>query len=564
MQMATTQSMASPRAPRGKQHLPQSPAQAPPTTVGRQSQRKPRGNRAHNGHNQFNDTSASPSKAGSGADSILAQSAVFPSEEAQVPTGPRNTKKHTHSQPSIDRVFSPNGPQAPLTDSESVPRNPAATPAKIQGAYAGPTFHASPAPSALPIPKFLSRSVPAKTRPGPPTPPPEDGSDSADSPSFSPDSPSRAPIQIPTRNEDSPLDMLFKADKAERAKNIHGTSASANFFGQMHPPRPPHYQHDSSNSANGIFPIELDGEGRNTHISPPPAALSGAHRSVTDPNKASQIKDASPQGGRNDVMQDLLNRLSMSQKKSTTATPPGTNAQMDPESQRHETPSPFHDGRTVVRSASGPSTPQPVQQDAPDFFYGNKNLSPMFKAAKNDSPKRNSGLRTEITAESPALSQGMFQDFPAITPAQATDPNTFARNQPVSTSAGSGNSGFRHGQAPFSPPYQQSPHNRRTPGRQPQHPRNPHTPRSNTGGPGHRGGKAFGNTQPVNVPKPATSMMSFVPASVSAKQHSSSAPPAATVLPSTKTPTSSNTSVLEQDLKRMLNLKMSGDTSSVH
>ncbi|KAI8940765.1 hypothetical protein NX059_002031 [Plenodomus lindquistii] len=561
--MSTAQSTASPRAPRGKQHLPQSPAQAPSANVGRQSQRKPRGNRAHNGHNQFSGAGTSPSKGAIGTDPALAESAVFPSEQAQMPTGPRNTKKHTHSQPSIDRVFSPNGPKAPLTDTDSAPYNPSATPAKVQGAYAGPTFHASPAPSALPIPKFLSRSVPAKTRPGPPTPPPEDSSDSANSPSLSPESPSRVPIQIPARNEDSPLDMLFRADKAERARNVRGSPASANFFSQMHPPRPPHYQRDSSNSANGIFPIELEGEGKSAHMSPPPA-FPVAHRSVTDPKQVPQLKDASPQGGGSDVMQDLLNRLSMSQKKPAAATPPGTNAQANQESQRDHTPSPFHDGRSAVRSASGPTTPQPAQQEGSDFFYGNKNLSPMFKAAKNDSAKRNSGLRTEITAESPALGQAMFQDLPSVAPVQTMDPNVFARNYPGSALAGPGNSGntnIRH--PPFSPPYQYSPNNRKTPGRQQQHPRNHHAPRGNMSGTGQRGGKAFGSTQPVNVPKPTTSMMAFVPASVSAKQHSSSAPPAATLPPPAKPVASLNTSVLEQDLKRMLNLKMTGETSSV-
>lgn len=481
-------------------------------------------------------------------------------------TRPRNTKKHTQSQPSIDRVFSPSGAQGPSTDGEQAPCNPSTTPAKIQAAYAGPTFHASPAPSALPIPKFLSRSVPAKSRPGPPTPPPEDSSDSANSPSLSPDSPSRAPIHIPTRNEDSPLDMLFKADKAERAKNFHGSPASTHFFGQMLPPRPPHHQHDSSNSASGIFPFELDGEGRNAHMSPPAAAFPTAHRAVTDPQKVPQVTDSSPQTGGNDIMQDLLNRLSMSQKKPNAATPPRPNAQLDPDAQPNQTPSPFHDGRPAVRSASGPTTPQPVQQEGPEFFYGNKNLSPMFKAARNDSAKRNSGLRTEITAEPAAVKEGMFEDFPAIVPAHTMDPHTFSRDHPGSAMAGpgkSGNSNPRHGPAPFSPPYQQNPHNRRTPGRQPQQPRNAHVPRGNMNGAGHRGGKAFGNTQPVNVPKPTTSMMAFVPASVSAKQHSSSAPSAAAVPPPAKLSTPANTSALEQDLKRMLNLKMTGDTSTV-
>jgi hypothetical protein len=168
--MSTVHGTASPRAPRGKNQPAQgAPGQAS-QSIGRQGQRRPRGGRAQNGSNQHIQAGASPSRPPHNADPALAASAVFPSEERQLPHGARNTKKHTRSQPSGDRVFSPPGALASLTDGEGAPSNPiSATPARNQGAYAGPTFHASPAPSALPIPKFLSRSVPAKSRMDPPT-----------------------------------------------------------------------------------------------------------------------------------------------------------------------------------------------------------------------------------------------------------------------------------------------------------------------------------------------------------------------------------------------------------
>lgn len=561
--MSTAQITASPRAPRGKPQ-PQSPAQVSQHTTGRQSQRKPRGNRANNGYSQQNGAGASPSKQSLGADHpAFAEGAIFLGEQAQAHMGPRNIKKNNHSQPSIDRVFSPNGARSSFTDSEAA-NNPSATPAKIQGAYAGPTFHASPAPSALPIPKFLSRSVPAKTRAGPPTPPPEDSSDSANSPSPIA-SPSRAPIPVPTRNEDSPLDMLFKADKAERAKNTHGSPASNGFFKPSYPARPLHYQHDSYHSANGVFAIELDGEAKNKPFSPPPAASQAGHRSVTDPTKVPQLRDSPQQNGGNDVMQDLLNRLSMSQKNLPAATPPKPERQSPSGSQsRHQSPSPFHDGQPTVRSTSGPTTPQAAPQEAAEYFYGNRNLSPMFKAAKNDSSKRNSGLRTEITADSPLVGQGMFQDIPSMPPHQVMDPNAFARDQPGSSNTG--HPSPHRGSVPLVSPYQQSPNNRRkTPGRQQYNARPDSQPaRGNFYGQGPRGGKAAGHAAPlVSAPKSSTTMMSFVPASVSAKQHSSSAPSSSGGLSTAKAPTSSDTLALEQDLKRLLNLKMTSDTSSV-
>jgi hypothetical protein len=480
-----------------------------------------------------------------------------------VPNASRNYKKHTQSQPSIDRVLSPPGALASLTDSEITSHPISATPAKNQGAYAGPTFHASPAPSALPIPKFLSRSVPAKTRMDPPTPPPEDSSDSAGSPSPLAASPSRAPIPVPTRNEDSPLDLLFKAHRAERANNVSGSPASNNFFNPANPVRPQHHTHDSYNSFNAPFPIELDGESRNTHMSPPPMASPVTSRSVTDPNRVPQLKDVPQSPKNNDVMQDLLSRLSMSQKK-PAATPPRPDAQIPANSQvPNKTPSPFHDGRSAPRSASGPSTPAPATQEPADFFYGNRNLSPLFKAAKVDPSKRNSGLRTEITADSPLIAQGMFPDFPSVPPAQAVDPHTYSRNYPVS--GGEAPLGLRRGSAPYVQPHRETPNNRRrTPGRQGHQPRPESQPtKNNSTGPSVKSIRAGANGAPASVKKPATSMMSFVPSSVAAKKHSSSAPPSAAAPPSMATSTPSDTLALEQDLKRLLNLKMTDDAPGV-
>lgn len=563
--MSTLHGTASPRAPRAKnQPVQGAPAQAS-QSIGRQGQRRPRGGRGNSQHNQ---AGASPSRPPHHADPALAESAVFPSEQGQRPHGARNTKKHTRSQPSVDRVFSPSGALASLTDGESAPSNPiSATPAKNQGAYAGPTFHASPAPSALPIPKFLSRSVPAKSRMDPPTPPPEDSSDSAGSPNSLAASPSRAPIPVPPRNELSPLDLLFKADRAERAKHVTGSPASPNFFHPANPVRPLHYKQDSFGSLNAPFPIELDGESRNTYMSPPPVASPMAVRSVTDPNKVPQLKDVyQPPSANKDVMQDLLTRLSMSQKKPTAATPPHPDAQAASGAQpRNETPSPFHDGRSADRSASGPSTPVPPAQDQqPDFFYGNRNLSPLFKAAKGEPSKRNSGLRTEITADSPLIAQGMFQDFPSVHSPRAMDPNTYTRNYPVG--GGEVPVGPRRVSAPYVQPTRGTPNHRngRTPGRETHQPRPDSYPsKPNFGGPGTKSAKAGNNGAPASVKKPATSMMSFVPASVSAKpkQQSSSAPPTAAGPPPMKTSTPPNTLALEQDLKRMLNLKVADDVS---
>lgn len=83
------------------------------------------------------------------------------------------------------------------------------TPSKLSStppakAYAGPTFHSSPAPSALPMPKFFSKSVPA-TPAGTSlqTMMESDASDSSDS------------TAGPTGREQSQLELLFRAARAE-------------------------------------------------------------------------------------------------------------------------------------------------------------------------------------------------------------------------------------------------------------------------------------------------------------------------------------------------------------
>ncbi|EMD67645.1 hypothetical protein GGP41_007689 [Bipolaris sorokiniana] len=547
--MSTTQITASPRAPRGK---PQSPAQLPQNNnAGRQSQRKPRNNRVQNGYNQRNGLPVSPSK--NSAQGALAESVTFPCEDGHMSAGSRGMKKHTQPKPS-DRV-------SPPAESDPVPINPSATPIKIQAAYAGPTFHASPAPSALPIPKFLSRSVPAKTRAGPPTPPPEDSSDSG---SLSPSaSPSRAPMAAPPRHEQSPLDLLFRADAAERANNQNRGLPSNSPFVAVNPGRSHHFKHDSYHSLNGIFPIELDGESKHAHMSPAPPAASTSQRSMTDPDGVPQLKDVHQQGNGNDVIQDLFSRLSMSQKKPTAATPPRAGVHGPPGPQAHLSPSPFHDGRTPGRTASGPTTPQaqPTNQDPSDFYYGNKNLSPLFKAAQGDSAKRNSGLRTEISADSPMLQQDGFKGFASVSQPHPMGPNGFPQGNGATPNA-------PRQAGPSMPPYQQSPNQRRTPGRQPhqRRPDNYQTRGQRTGsgsGPGPKFDKAAANGSPASAPKSSTTMMSFVPSSVAAKQRKTSAPTAPTAAPAMKTSTPSETLALEQDLKRLLNLNTAGDASTV-
>ena len=167
-------------------------------------------------------------------------------------------------------------PQPKNSKKSQTPRRTSATPSQ---AYAGPTFHASPAPSSLPIPKFFSKSVPeAKKAKGLTAMMENESSEGALSPDCSEGSPTcekaeRFQQQI---REESPLDIFFKADREERARARQTSSRSPLFDGTQSgqspraagpvsaspSPAPDHVRHHSRDptcgSTNGLFPIELE------------------------------------------------------------------------------------------------------------------------------------------------------------------------------------------------------------------------------------------------------------------------------------------------------------------
>ncbi|KAL2067957.1 hypothetical protein VTL71DRAFT_16055 [Oculimacula yallundae] len=180
----------------------------------------------------------------------------------------KNRPKNVMTSPAATR----NGRNtSPLTGAQSagIPSSsrPISTPSTA--AYAGSTFHASPAPSALPIPSFYSRSVPdspgikgLKSLKGAASP----ATDST---------PTRTtPSADQLRREESPLDLFFKADREERARSASSARLLAGANGPFPPPlesprntrTPP--SHSSQNrardsnrlSSSGMFAMELDGD----------------------------------------------------------------------------------------------------------------------------------------------------------------------------------------------------------------------------------------------------------------------------------------------------------------
>ncbi|KAL8941284.1 MAG: hypothetical protein Q9216_002345 [Gyalolechia sp. 2 TL-2023] len=126
-------------------------------------------------------------------------------------------------------------------------------------AYAGPTFHASPAASSLPMPRFLSKSVPEVNQDPSVQPTTEkeiietssEQSEGSPTPAFV-----RRNVEEPVR-EESPLDIFFKADKEqkERLRKVKETQ-----IGTINPigpvvdlDQPRHHSRHSTNGSTGAL-----------------------------------------------------------------------------------------------------------------------------------------------------------------------------------------------------------------------------------------------------------------------------------------------------------------------
>ncbi len=135
--------------------------------------------------------------------------------------------------------------QLALAHQLSVPRQHGITPARPE--YAGPTFHAAPAASALPMPKFFSRSVPTAS--------PQsrlqarlDTERESDESEESEEKIAAAPKRI-----DSPLDVFFNAQKIERARQMSSDVPQ--------PSAKPCHEAKPSLSGKEIFMMEMDSTG---------------------------------------------------------------------------------------------------------------------------------------------------------------------------------------------------------------------------------------------------------------------------------------------------------------
>ncbi|KAF2158072.1 hypothetical protein K461DRAFT_274314 [Myriangium duriaei CBS 260.36] len=244
--------------------------------------------------------------------------------------------------------------------------NATATPSKPS--YAGAAFHASPAPSSLPVPKFFSKSVPSANADSGLQAKLEREGDRSDS--NEPPCPNLAPP--PSRTGDkTPLDMFFNADRQEKARRQNGASES-------HTPAP-NSRSETPNRSRDMFMLELDEASSpvaSDHNTPTAVRRQPAtDRSRHPPeNKPSPGFDEARRAAQTQSLKSFLNITS----DQSSGTPPARSPLQPSPQQHHLFSTPSHN----------------QQQQDPSLLYGNRNLSPMFHAA-----------RTPPTAPSPSQQQ---------------------------------------------------------------------------------------------------------------------------------------------------------------
>ncbi|KAL8688105.1 MAG: hypothetical protein Q9218_005896 [Villophora microphyllina] len=130
--------------------------------------------------------------------------------------------------------------------------------------YAGPTFHASPAASSLPMPRWFSKSVPKVNEETGDQLATKDTSETSSDQSEESPTPSFAQrMGEQHTREESPLDVLFKADREEKSrqrKNQELGSHDENLLTPRHDlDRPRHHsRHSTGGSLGALFPMELE------------------------------------------------------------------------------------------------------------------------------------------------------------------------------------------------------------------------------------------------------------------------------------------------------------------
>lgn len=263
------------------------------------------------------------------------------------------------SKPPVESRASQRGrPASAAPGAFPSPSAPISTPAKAimdQKAYAAPSFSASPAPSSLPVPRFC-KSAPGGNAAIP-------NSRIQATPPTTIVSPQKQPVTL-GQTPSNALDMLFNAQKSERAKQWQQPS-NRSATGQT-----PSRSHTPEHSKQNMFVMELDDA-----ESPAARRVEKMARNLqreASPNPSTYRDPQIEAEERARATNDLKARLGLAPSR----TPQPSPFSLDP-----------HYYPQQPSSRADISTPPHGYQ--PDgLLYGDRNLSPMFQAARSTPNER--------------------------------------------------------------------------------------------------------------------------------------------------------------------------------
>lgn len=295
--------------------------------------------------------------------------------------------------------------------------------------YAGPTFHASPAPSALPMPSFFSKSMPESDL-APTLESENEGFEGDPEIETTPSKPKSRPQTTVEGEQSTPLDFLFKA--AVQARNAQAQrSPEAEFVTRSPQTDSKALPRNPNNVAGGMFPLEMEGNETPGFQIGPSFAPSyrdrmGALRSASSPSQPHAELDEGERKAKTEALKSLLLNP-RPQRPSSASTATNHAGQANGVHVRPSASPNVSHFATPLRTTSGPPATgsRGFSNDQSHLAFTNGYHSPVSYAQNGGPlPVRNqpSPLRREVPTSNPGVTTGV--------PGQAFSPSQMVYGQP--------------------------------------------------------------------------------------------------------------------------------------
>lgn len=318
---------------------------------------------------------------------------------------PRSAKKPPHNGPKASPAYN-NGHRHTSSSHGS-----ATTPQfKDSPHYAGPTFHASPAPSALPMPSFFSKSLPESDL----APALESENEGEPDIETTPSKPKSRPQYTTSEEKSTPLDFLFKAAvearnaQAQRSPEANTRTRSPQTDSKAIPQRNP------NGVAGGMFPLEMESvDSPNFQIGPSFATSykdrMNALRSTNSSSQSPMGLDESERKAKTEELKALL--LNPRPQRPSSASPLVHNQANGSVNARPNTGPNVPHFATPLRTTSGPPVTAhslPNGQKQPVFGNGSHSYTP--NGGLQPVRGQHSALRKEVPTSSLGTTGGISSE----------------------------------------------------------------------------------------------------------------------------------------------------------